>query len=258
MPHPIVAIDGPAASGKSSVSRELAKRLNQHHKTKWHWLSTGAFYRAVAYAVINFGEPDSGGEMYTQLLTESQLLKTGGPEAQKLEAKFVYWAQSNIWQVRMQEEQTAVYIQEEEQGGSSPSYRDVSHRLHHQNDLIGSMASKISQWPELRKALLQKQRDCALQGPLIAEGRDCGTVVFPQARYKFYLTATPAQRAQRRSQGSGISVDHMMHIHLKRDERDTQRQAAPLKKAPDAVEVDTSQLPLDQVVEKLYNIIAPH
>ena len=277
MLYPIVTIDGPAASGKSSVSRELAKKLNQNRGSapqdvqkprassgnpqgpEWCWVSTGVFYRATAFMIMSRGRQHDGSSLQAHLRDESQFLANRGPEAQELETEFVKWAQSDQWWVQMEVEQTAVYCYAECKGRldnqTTQEADNITHRLHHQNDHVGAMASKISQWPGVRKALLQKQRDCALKGPLIAEGRDCGTVVFPQAQYKFYLTARPEERAKRRSQDSSISVEHMTYLQQKRDQRDIQRQAAPLKKAPDAREIDTSQISLDEVVKKIYMLI---
>ena len=277
MLYPIVTIDGPAASGKSSVSRELAKKLNQNRGAapqdvqkprassdnpqgpEWCWVSTGVFYRATAFMIMSRGRQHDGSSLQAHLRDESQFLANRGPEAQELETEFVKWAQSDQWWVQMEVEQTAVYCYAEHKGQldnqTTQEADNITHHLHHQNDHVGATASKISQWPGVRKALLQKQRDCALKGPLIAEGRDCGTVVFPQAQYKFYLTARPEERAKRRSQDSSISVEHMTYLQQKRDQRDIQRQAAPLKKAPDAREIDTSQISLDEVVKKIYMLI---
>ncbi|MCB0361725.1 MAG: (d)CMP kinase, partial [Bdellovibrionales bacterium] len=144
----IVTIDGPAASGKTSVSREVARRLG------WRWVSTGAFYRGLAYILK---------EYRADLDHEDEIAEL---------------AQGVDWEVVLGSEQTRVILKGE----------DVTKGISHQE--IGEMASRISQFSRVRESLLQAQRDCAIgvRG-LVAEGRDCGTVVFPHADLKFYLEA---------------------------------------------------------------------
>lgn len=154
----VVTIDGPAASGKSSVSRELARRLG------WQWVSTGAFYRGLAFAALQLEIALDDVDALTKLTTNP------------------------IWQIRLELDRTHVFFNNE----------DVTDQIGHED--VGNFASRVSHYPEVRKALLQAQRDCSKSDKgLIAEGRDCGTVVFPQAEAKVYLTANSEHRAARRA-----------------------------------------------------------
>ncbi|HVK61979.1 MAG TPA: (d)CMP kinase [Bdellovibrionales bacterium] len=213
----IVTIDGPAASGKSSVSRELARRFG------WSWVSTGAFYRGLAYVA------DAKG---VDLTKESELVKI---------------AQSPMWSVRMTSEQTCVYL----------DGQNVSDEV--SRERVGSLASKISSFPKVRSALLDAQRQCA-QGisGLIAEGRDCGTVVFPDADVKIFLTARAEDRAARRAKEEGREVDHLITEQKVRDAQDAARKAAPMEAATDAHVLDTTELSLAEVVDAIEAMVRQH
>jgi cytidylate kinase len=209
----VITVDGPAASGKSSLSRLLAKRLN------WNWVSTGAFYRGLAYVAY---------EMSVSSQNESAL---------------VALALDPIWKVELAAEQTQVKYDN----------RDVTAQIGHED--IGSYASVISRYPGVRAALLEAQRACAQGGVgLVAEGRDCGTVVFPQAPVKFFLTANSEDRALRRALEQGLSVESTAQAQKQRDEQDRTRQAAPLQVPAGAHVIDTSQYNLGQVAEMAYHI----
>lgn len=210
----IVTIDGPAASGKSSVSRELAKRFG------WSWVSTGAFYRGLAY-VAHKRQVD---------LTDEQSL--------------VDLAHSDHWSVRLTPAQT-LFIYEDQ---------DVTDEIGREE--IGSLASKISSFPKVRKALLDAQRQCA-QGVsgLVAEGRDCGTVVFPQAEVKVFLTARAEDRAARRARDEGLNVDQMISEQKKRDAQDAGRKAAPMQASAEANTIDTTTLSLIEVVDRVEALV---
>ncbi len=207
----VIAIDGPSASGKSSVSRELARKLG------WSWVSTGAFYRGLALVAHLEGLNPKDEEALAEL------------------------AHSKLWTVKMTAESTLVL-----HGGSDITERAMSHEN-------GERASQISQLPKVRQALLKAQRDCALgvQG-LVAEGRDCGTVVFPQAILKVYLTASQERRAQRRAKEQGLSLSRTETEQNERDKRDATRSAAPLQVAADARVLDSEDLGLNEVVEKIW------
>ncbi len=210
----IVTIDGPAASGKSSVSREVAKRMG------WTWVSTGAFYRGLAYIAH---------AMKTDTSSESDIVKL---------------AQSADWSVQMTPEQTCVLM----------TGLDVTDQIGREE--YGSLASKISSFPKVRAALLEAQRQCAsgVSG-LVAEGRDCGTVVFPKAQVKIFLTARAEDRAARRALEEGRDVDQLVNEQLKRDSQDANRKAAPLQAPADAHIIDTTDLSFIQVVEKVVSHI---
>ncbi len=204
----VVTIDGPAASGKTSVSRELAKRLG------WNWVSTGAFYRGLAFCADN--------------------LKLNLSDERKL-ADF---SLSDRWKVEMTEEKTKVFL----------DGRDVTDQINHET--VGSIASKISHYPLVRQNLLTPQRQCAEKTEgLVAEGRDCGTVVFPKAEVKIYLTARQEDRAERRAKELGLSTEETVQAQLQRDQQDSSRKAAPLQVPENAFVVDTTNLNFDQVVD---------
>lgn len=210
----VVTIDGPAASGKSSVSRELARRLG------WNWVSTGAFYRGLAYAALQL-EIDLNDVASLASLTHSP-----------------------VWSVKMDDACTRVFFKEQE----------VTDQIAHED--VGSFASKVSHYPEVRKALLAVQRGCS-QGStgLVAEGRDCGTVVFPQAEAKVYLTANSEHRAARRAAELGLDQSDMVKSQQQRDLQDSTRKVAPMAVPEDAFVVDTTELNLEQVVETVVQYV---
>lgn len=206
----MITIDGPAASGKSSVSRELAKRLG------WKWVSTGAFYRGLAY------------------VAQQKSLNLDDIAA------LVALAGSDEWAVRPRVETTEVHYQGE----------DVTDRLN--GEQVGAIASRISQIPEVRAALLEAQRRCASGSVgLIAEGRDCGTVVFPKAVVKVFLTASSERRAERRAAEQGEEAARVAAAQKLRDAQDSQRKVAPMAIPENALVVDTSTLNLEQVVDEV-------
>ena len=206
----VITIDGPAASGKSSVSRELAARLG------WLWVSTGAFYRGLAYT--------------------ADRLKVSFDDENAL----VALANDSRWRVELTAEKTKVWFGTEEVTDQVMSER------------VGNLASKVSQAPLVRKALLGAQRRCAEMGQgLVAEGRDCGTVVFPQAKLKVYLTAEAESRAQRRAQESGATAEELLKMQKKRDQQDSSRAAAPLSIPEGALVIDSSEMNLQQVVDTI-------
>jgi len=195
---PVVAIDGPSASGKGAVAQRVAQALG------FHCLESGALYRLVALA---------------------------GPQ---------------------EPEKTAAGMQVEFRNGRIFLLgQDVTDRL--RDEEIAVRASDVAQRPALRQILLQRQRAFRRAPGLVAEGRDMGSVVFPDAELKVFLTASPAVRAQRRYKqliDKGIDANlHALSRDLEqRDARDAARAVAPLLPAPDALLLDTSEKPLDEVV----------
>lgn len=210
----VVTIDGPAASGKSSVSRELARRFG------WAWVSTGSFYRGVAWAAG-----------FSGLNLED-------------ERAIVALVQSDRWEVRLTPEQTMFFFE------GVDRTEDIG------KESVGAMASKISSYPLVRLALLQAQRDCVkgVKG-LIAEGRDCGSVVFPQASLKVFLTARAEDRAQRRALEEGRSLEAMISEQTQRDHQDANRKTAPMRAPDGSHTIDTSQLGFDEVVGQIETLI---
>jgi len=204
MRHTVVAIDGPAASGKSTVSRELARRLG------FSYVNSGSLYRAATWwALRAFGSVPASGAELVKSLRDAEF--SAGIEHH---ASFV------------------------EVGGTEPGTELFS-------ETVNGAVSAVSALPEVRELILGHLRACADQDSIVMEGRDIGTVVFPEARYKFYLDASPQERERRRAaQGGGDSIE-------KRDRIDSTRKAAPLKPAPDAWVVDSTSLTLHGVVEEI-------
>jgi len=198
---PVIAIDGPSASGKGTVAQGVANTLG------FHYLNSGALYRTVAMAAIGAG---------TDLEKESSILDI----TLKLNVKF--------------------YKDNVELDG-----REVTDAIRAEE--ISAAASRIAAFPKVRNALLERQRGFRKPPGLVADGRDMGTVVFPDAVLKIYLTASPEERAARRykqlmGKGLGATMATLLQDIRERDQRDSARAAAPLKKGVDAVLVDTTNM----------------
>jgi cytidylate kinase len=212
--RPIVTLDGPAGAGKSTVSRAVARRLG------YLLLDTGALYRCVALAVEQAGadadDESSVGAVAERLASDGAIEFAGA----------------------------SVVLQGQ----------DVSRAIRVQ--AIGELASRISALPAVRAALLDLQRSFGAGGAIVAEGRDLGTVVFPDAEAKFYLTASAEVRAQRRHQelaerGESANLEEVRREVIERDERDSRRAIAPLRRPEDAMLVDCSSLSVDEVVTRI-------
>jgi len=216
----IVAIDGPAGAGKSTVSKLLARRLGLS------FVDTGALYRTVALSARRQGIATDDDPALATLLGRIRIsFKATG-------------------------EDNRVYLDGE----------DVSAEI--RTPEISLLASAVSARPVVRAGLLGLQRRLALEAPVgaVLEGRDIGTVVFPDADVKFFLEANPAVRARRRyeelfQKGTDSSLDAVLTDQTKRDRDDASRAIAPLKAADDAIRVDSSQLPLSEVVQSLERTI---
>jgi cytidylate kinase len=216
----IVAIDGPAGAGKSTASRLVAARLG------FAMVDTGAIYRAVALAATRSGVALDDDARLAELLPRVEI-RFGPPAA----------------------------------SGGGPRVLlgpdDVSHDIRTPAMSLG--ASKVSARPVVRAGLLDLQRRLALAPEnvgAVLEGRDIGTVVFPDADAKFFLTASPEERARRRhaelrAKGDPSSFEEVLADQLRRDRDDSERAVAPLRPAPDAVVVDTSGVALEDVVHGL-------
>lgn len=214
----IVTIDGPAGSGKSTVSKILAKRLG------YLYLDTGAIYRAVAYLI---GREGLSGEDEQTL---HNLLKSSDIRLQK---------SGDGWQVYVNGEDVTRHLRTEE---------------------IGLMASKISAFPLIREVLLPIQREAGASGGIVAEGRDMGTVVFPDADVKFFLEASESERIQRRfkelsNRGDDLAYGNIAKDMRQRDLQDRERTVAPLRPHEEAVIIDTSLMTIAEVVECMLNVI---
>ena len=217
--RPVVAIDGPAGAGKTTVTQQVAARLG------YSLVDTGALYRAVALAARRRGiawDDEPGMSQVASALAEQRLLGF------------------------------------EEDGAAPPRVllegEDVSSAIRDPD--IGRGASIVSALPAVRAALLAMQRDAGRQGGVVLEGRDIGTTVFPDAEAKFYLTASVDVRVERRAselqaRGLPANLDEVRREVMERDERDSNRAVAPLSRAVDAELVDSSAIGIEQVVERI-------
>jgi cytidylate kinase len=225
---PVIAIDGPAGTGKSTATRRLAEALGFVH------VDTGALYRALAYTLMSSGQWSEG--MTPETLTDADRA-VAERLAQTVELEFKFSPRRNP--------KNRIYA----------DGTDVTAFI--RTPEVSLAASAVSGVPSVRKELLGLQRRLGCQGPSILEGRDIGTVVFPDADLKFYLSASVEERAKRRLdelEATGADVPSFEEIKAQiaaRDHADSTRSIAPLKKAADAIEVDTTHLTLDQVVELL-------
>lgn len=216
--HLVVAIDGPAGSGKSTVARRVASFL------EYTLLDTGAIYRSVALLADEGGISWDDGQALARL-------------AGSMDLRF-----------RRHGDENRVLV----------NGRDVSKAIRSPHISMG--ASRVSALRPVREALLELQRQVARQGPLVAEGRDMGTVVFPDASVKVFLVASPEVRARRRHRelvaaGREVALEDVLAQQNERDAADSSRAVAPLRAAPDAVSVDTSEMTIDQVVEKVLELV---
>jgi cytidylate kinase len=211
----VVAVDGPVGSGKSTVARRAAARLG------YVYLDTGAMYRAVGLLAIEEGVALEDEEAVVALTRGARL-------------EFVA------------------------DGRLLAAGRDVSEAIRTLE--IGAAASRVSALPGVRRLLVDQQRALADEGDIVMEGRDIGTNVFPDADVKFFLTARPEVRAVRRTaelraSGDHVDEDQVLAAIVERDRRDCTREVAPLRKAADAIEIDTSSLTLDEVVTAVVDAV---
>lgn len=217
---PILTIDGPSGSGKGTISRLVAQRLG------WHYLDSGAIYRAVGVAAGWANADLSDPVALTRLACDTRIqFRTEGSAEPRVLVDGV----------------------------------DATDEL--RTETAGAAASAIAAVPEVRGALFQKQRDFLRPPGLVADGRDMGTVVFPEAAHKVFLSASAEERARRRhkqlsDKGLEVTIDALLREIQARDARDAQRAVAPLKPAPDAVLVDTTGIPVEAVVERVLALLA--
>jgi cytidylate kinase len=201
----VIAIDGPAGAGKSTVARALAERLG------FTYLDSGAMYRCVALAALERGaDLDDEGE--------------AGGLARSL-------------RIGLEGERVVL------------DGRDVSATI--REPRVTDASSRVSVHPAVRGAMVARQRELIAAGRYVAEGRDIGTVVCPEAPLKVFLTATPEERARRRAAQAGKDFAAVLAAQAERDSRDESREHSALRPAPDAIELDTTGLALDEAVDRI-------
>lgn len=211
----VIAIDGPAGAGKSTVARRVAAALG------YLYVDTGAMYRAMTLKVLMHGVDPADRERVAQLARETDIALMTGPDgAPQVVLDGV----------------------------------DVTKRLRQPE--IDLAVSTVAAVPEVRERLLSVQRRLAERGGVVLEGRDTGTHVAPDADLKVFLTASPAERARRRyrelvAAGHRTTLDEVERELRRRDEQDMTRAAAPLQRAPDAIELDTTGRSIDAVVDEI-------
>ncbi len=220
-PAPVITIDGPSGSGKGTVAGRLANDL------KWRLLDSGALYRLLAFAAANHG---------VALDNEPLLSKL----AAHLDVQFVGATNGKAASIILEGDV-------------------VTHAI--RSEQVAAGASTVAALPAVRAALLERQRAFREFPGLVADGRDMGTVVFPDAPLKIFLTASAEERARRRylqlkAKGDDVSLPRLLEEIRARDERDTQRAIAPLKPAADAIQLDSTELSIEQVLERIMSEIA--
>lgn len=201
----VIAIDGPAGAGKSSVAKALALRLG------FTYLDSGAMYRCVALACLEDGVDPDDPVGCSEVASRIEIGLDGS-------------------EVSLDEKDVTAQIRTVE---------------------VTEAASRVSVHPEVRVAMVERQRLLIAAGRYVAEGRDIGTVVSPDSPLKVYLTASPEVRAARRAAEEGVDQAEVLRKISERDERDSSREHGTLVMAEDAVEIDTSDLDLDQVVDRI-------
>ena len=214
----IIAIDGPAASGKSTAAIGVAKRLGITY------LDTGAMYRAVTFGLIEHNIEFENSNIIENFL-------------ERIDIKF-------------SESSSGILLK--------LNGRDITREI--RSEIVTKNVSEVSALNSVRKSMVLIQRKMAEVGDCVLEGRDIGTVVFPNADFKFFLIADEKSRAERRLKdlkaiGEQSSVEKVMSDLMNRDHKDSTRMHSPLKKSDDAIIIDTSDLGINEVIDKIVNIV---
>ncbi len=216
---PVLTIDGPSGSGKGTISRAVAQRLG------WHYLDSGALYRAVGVAAgwADLDLDDAGALVRCTFDTTIGFRDDSGGEPRVI-----------------------------------VNGHDATDEL--RTETAGAAASAIAAIPEVRAALKERQRAFRKPPGLVADGRDMGTVIFPDARWKVFLTASAEERAERRykqlkNKGVSVTMDGLLREILARDARDANRAVAPLRPAEEAVRIDTTGLGIETVVSQVLALL---
>ena len=221
-PAPVLTIDGPSGSGKGTISWLVAEHLG------WRLLDSGALYRAVGYAAGAAGLDLSDAEAVTRCAETTKIQFRAAPDGGE----------------------TRVIV----------NGHDATDEL--RTETAGAAASAIASVPSVRQALVALQLSFRKAPGLVADGRDMGTVIFPDARFKVFLTASAAERAKRRykqlkEKGLSVTLASLQSEIEARDARDASRAVAPLKPAQDAVLVDTTGMGIEDVVAKVLAVVKP-
>jgi len=218
----VICLDGPSGVGKGTICLAVAKKLG------WHILDSGSLYRITALQVSRVFPEQSIYEIDEVDLAEIALNLS------------VSYEEEN--------DELAIFLDGE----------DITQLI--RNEKIGAQASQVAAIPMVREALMARQRGFQVEPGLVADGRDMGTVVFPQAELKIYLTASAEERAQRRykqlkDKGIDANLSSLVEELRLRDDRDMNRKTAPLKPALDAIIIDTSTLDINQVTNEVMNLV---
>lgn len=217
-PQPVIAIDGPVGAGKSTVARGLAQRLG------FRYVDTGAMYRSVAWKAQQAGVD----------LRDRDAVAAA---ARSLRIEF-----------RGDQQHQRVIV----------DGQDVTETI--RTPEVSEGASIVSAYPSVREAMVALQRRLGADGGVVMEGRDIGTVVFPDAEVKIYLDASPEERARRRyaelrARGADVDFETLRRTEEERDRRDATRKHSPLRRAADAVVIDTTGKPVDAVVDEILALV---
>ncbi len=209
----VLAIDGPAGSGKSTIAKRIAEEKG------WYFLNTGSFYRAYTLSALDKGIDPLNRDIVLE----------------------------NAKKTKLTVEKGSIYM----------NGKNVESLLH--TPLVDKFVSPVSSDPRLREIVTEEVRVLAKSMDIVTEGRDTTTVIFPDAEYKFYFDASPQVRAERRvKEQSGISYEEVLENIKKRDKNDMEKEVGALKVAKNAIYIDTTNLTIDDVCEKVYSAMQKH